>query len=292
MRTVESSASKDVQVRLEPPRVAVLSTHHYVNHGGSEMVVYRATPADVESGVRVGDVEYPGFPAPARGDGVQSRPVDCAWRSSRCSTIRISNTPMRVFARDEAGNQARRRLRRHASSRSRSSKSRIEIDDAFLDRVVPAILELAGLKISAGAETTLAAFLKINGELRRMNAEQIATLAQEDLARDAVAATPFSRSATRRSRRRSPTPHLHLQGQGGRPAGPPRLRPRGHRATCRSSRRNRGMVLNADGLGIYGNCVIIDHGMGVQSLYGAPVVDRRQGRRHGREGAGSSAAAA
>jgi len=30
---------------------------------------------------------------------------------------------------------------------------------------------------------------------------------------------------------------------------------------------NRGKVLFADELGIYGNCVIIDHGMGVQSLY-------------------------
>jgi murein DD-endopeptidase MepM/ murein hydrolase activator NlpD len=31
---------------------------------------------------------------------------------------------------------------------------------------------------------------------------------------------------------------------------------------------NRGKVVYAADLGIYGNCVIIDHGMGVQSLYG------------------------
>jgi murein DD-endopeptidase MepM/ murein hydrolase activator NlpD len=31
---------------------------------------------------------------------------------------------------------------------------------------------------------------------------------------------------------------------------------------------NAGKVLNARWLGIFGNCVIIDHGMGVQSLYG------------------------
>ena len=40
LRQVTSSASKDFQVRLEPPRIAVLSTKHYVNHGGSELVVY------------------------------------------------------------------------------------------------------------------------------------------------------------------------------------------------------------------------------------------------------------
>ena len=30
---------------------------------------------------------------------------------------------------------------------------------------------------------------------------------------------------------------------------------------------NHGVVVHADFLGIYGNCVVIDHGMGLQSLY-------------------------
>ena len=30
----------------------------------------------------------------------------------------------------------------------------------------------------------------------------------------------------------------------------------------------RGVIVHASDLGIYGNCVVIDHGMGVQSLYG------------------------
>ena len=65
IRTVQSTVTLDVQVRLERPRVSVVSTHHYVNLGGSEVVVYRATPEDVESGVLVGDVEYPAIPRPA-----------------------------------------------------------------------------------------------------------------------------------------------------------------------------------------------------------------------------------
>ena len=36
--------------------------HHFVNRGGSEMVLYRATPDDIQSGVRVGDIEYTGYP--------------------------------------------------------------------------------------------------------------------------------------------------------------------------------------------------------------------------------------
>src|SRR5688572_20845240 len=59
LRQAESEMTRDVEVRLDPPRLAVLSTFHYINHGGAEFVVYRATPADVESGVRVGDQTYP-----------------------------------------------------------------------------------------------------------------------------------------------------------------------------------------------------------------------------------------
>ena len=50
MRTLETTATHDVQVRLERPRVSVISTHHYINLGGTEFIVYRATPDDVESG--------------------------------------------------------------------------------------------------------------------------------------------------------------------------------------------------------------------------------------------------
>ena len=73
MRQAETETTRDVQVRLDPPRVAVVSTFHYVNLGGAEFVVYRATPADVESGVRVGDRVYPGFPGSAV--GIKSDPA-------------------------------------------------------------------------------------------------------------------------------------------------------------------------------------------------------------------------
>ncbi|MDQ3486600.1 MAG: hypothetical protein M3468_02570, partial [Acidobacteriota bacterium] len=57
IRVAETTVIKDVQVRLERPRVSVISTHHFINHGGGEVVVYRATPDDIVSGVIVGDTE-------------------------------------------------------------------------------------------------------------------------------------------------------------------------------------------------------------------------------------------
>src|SRR6266542_2077430 len=51
MRTLNASATRDVQVRLERPQVSIVSSKHYINLGGSAMVVYRVTPADVTCGV-------------------------------------------------------------------------------------------------------------------------------------------------------------------------------------------------------------------------------------------------
>src|SRR5688572_23219489 len=42
LQQTTTTLTRSLVVRLTPPSVAVLSTHHYINHGGSEMVVYRA----------------------------------------------------------------------------------------------------------------------------------------------------------------------------------------------------------------------------------------------------------
>src|SRR5215471_10309534 len=104
LRTLTTTATKDVEVRLEPPRIAILSTHHYVNHGGAEMVVYRATPPDVVSGVRVGDVEYLGFPASGTGQPGIGTGLSVAF----FSLLHDQNLNSRIvaFARDDAGNES------------------------------------------------------------------------------------------------------------------------------------------------------------------------------------------
>src|SRR6185295_16018579 len=158
-----------IRVQLEPPMVSVVSTHHYVNLGGSEMVVYRATPSEVRSGVRVGDVEYPGFPA--SGAGVAG--ADPSLRVAFFALLYNQDlkTPIVAFARDEAGNEATARFIDNVFPKPQK-KSRIELDDRFVGRVVPEILEHSPeLKIApplAGTDM-ITAFLNINGELRRIN---------------------------------------------------------------------------------------------------------------------------
>src|SRR5262245_19472689 len=95
LRHTSSEASRDVQVRLEPPKVSVVSTKHYINVGGSELVVYRASPPDVESGVQVGNITYRGFPA--SGAGV---PGDSDLKVAFFALLynQPADTPVRLFA--------------------------------------------------------------------------------------------------------------------------------------------------------------------------------------------------
>ncbi|HXT33063.1 MAG TPA: M23 family metallopeptidase [Vicinamibacterales bacterium] len=266
MRKVQSSASHDVQVRLEKPMIAVISTKHYINLGGSEMVVYRATPPDVESGVQVGDVLYPGYPA----GGVKIEGVHIADPAVKLAFIALRydqdvNTPMFAYAKDEAGNSARADFDRLTFPKP-FKKSRIELNDAFLDRVVPAILATTTEVAPQGAN--LDKFLVLNGELRRKNAETIANYSKQsspEMLWNGVVFHPFTNSAVEAAFADQRTyvyggkdvdRQTHLGFDLARVVNSPVVA------------ANRGKVVHASPLGIYGNCVIIDHGMGVQSLYG------------------------
>jgi hypothetical protein len=123
LHTFTAHAVKDVQVRLDPPRVSVLSTHHYINHGGTEMVVYRATPPDVESGVRVGDIEYPGFPA----SGAGAAGADASTKIAFFALLydQPMSTPIGCTRKTPAAMKRRRRSsRRNSTSPSRKAASR------------------------------------------------------------------------------------------------------------------------------------------------------------------------
>jgi len=260
LRTLSSAASKDFQVRLDPPRLAVLSTKHYVNHGGSEMVVYRATPPEVTSGVRVGDVEYPGFPLAG---------AEAGTKIAFFALLHDQDLKTRIeaVARDEAGNEAKAMFVDDVFEKP-MKKSRIEIDDAFINRTVPDIIAHSPeLKMSGPSGDLLADFLKVNGELRRINADQIAAFAKQTAATklwkepfvqlgNSKVEAGFADHRTYIYKGKEVDQQVHLGFD---------LAVTAHVPVAAA---NDGVVVNASWLGIYGNCVIIDHGLGVQSLYG------------------------
>ncbi len=266
LRTISASATKDVQVRLEPPRITVLSTHHYVNHGGAEFVVYRATPADIASGVRVGDVEYRGFPA--AGAGIVGADPSTKVAFFALLYDQDLRTPIVAFARDEAGNEVTAPFVDDVFEKPQK-KSTIPLDDRFLQRVVPEIIEHSpDAKIDQPVNGDyLTPFLKINGELRKLNADEIAAMSAKtaptrmwagpfvQLGNSKVEAA-FADHRTYMYQGKEVDRQVHLGFD---------LAVTAHAPVVAA---NDGDVLNASWLGIYGNCIVIDHGLGVQSLYG------------------------
>jgi murein DD-endopeptidase MepM/ murein hydrolase activator NlpD len=217
----------------------------------------------VQAGVRVGDATYPAYPGTAVGIADPAlRAVFFALRYDQSTSV-----PMTAFARDLAGNEATTALEHQAFPKA-FLKSRIPIDQGFLDRVVPAIVSnTPGMSVDTAApDGLLKAFLTVNGDLRRKNAATIAGLAAstkpEMLWKEAFAQMGNSQVESRFADQRTyffGTQEIDHQVHLGFDLATVQHAP--------VHASNRGVVVFADFLGIYGNCVILDHGMGVQSLY-------------------------
>jgi murein DD-endopeptidase MepM/ murein hydrolase activator NlpD len=229
------------------------------------MVVYRASPPDVHSGVRVGDIEYAGFPA--AGAGITG--ADPSVRVAFFALLHDQDlkTPINVFARDDAGNEARASFIDNVFEKP-FRRSRIDVDDKFLGRVVPEIIEHSPeLNMPPPQGDMLPGFLKVNGDLRRMNADRIVSVTANtsptvlfkgpfvQLGNSQVEAS-FADHRTYIYNGKEVDQQVHLGFDLAVTARVPV-----HAA-------NDGKVLNASWLGIFGNCVILDHGMGVATLYG------------------------
>ena len=263
MRQTASTVTQDLEVRLDPPRVAVISLHHFINAGGAEFVVMRATPSDVEAGIQVGEARYPMYPGSAVGiTDPDVRVGFFAWRHDQDAKTRLS-----AYARDAAGNQVTAPFD-YKPFPKRFLDSKIPIDQRFLDRVVPAIASnTPEITVDTGSpEGLLKGFLEINGNLRKKNNDTIAALAGKTQPKMlwAEAFAPMgnaqveSRFADRRTyffENKEIDRQVHLGFDLASLQQAPVLA------------SNAGVVVHANYLGIYGNCVIIDHVLGVQSLY-------------------------
>ena len=266
LRERESTVRLDIEARFDPPRLSVASSFHYINHGGAELILYHVTPPDAESGVRVGDRFFRGYPAAAAG-------VDSADETLRVALFALLHdqeldAPMRLYARDGAGNEAEITFD-HRVFPQRFRRSRITISDGFLEQVVPDIVSRSEsfktlpLPPDAGS---LEQYLAINGGLRRLNADRIQALAA-NTANTKLWTEPFRQLANSQVESgfadhrtyvydgREVDQQVHLGFDLAVTANVPVL--------AAAS----GRVIWADYLGIYGNCVIVDHGLGLQSLY-------------------------
>lgn len=239
-----------------PPRIEVLSNQHYIRQGGSAAVRYRVSEPVDSSGIQVGDRIYAGYPVPSREEGVYICLFALGHDQDR-------DTAMTVWAQDPAGNRGRENFWKKVFP-GRFRKRNINISDRFMERVLPSIVERSDHV--RGTSDLLETYLEVNGSLRRINNRQIAELAAQSAAAplwteeflqlsNSQVESSFAdfRSYIYRGKKVDEQTHLGFD--------------LASLAQAPVECSNDGVVIFADYLGIYGNTVVVDHGLGLQSLY-------------------------
>jgi murein DD-endopeptidase MepM/ murein hydrolase activator NlpD len=249
---------KEFTARLTPPRLEVLTTQHYVNQGGADMVVYRVTPAGVESGVQAGEAWSKGFPMPGGADpavhfAIFAYPYDAA-----------AGTPARLQARDEAGNEVVANFNLKVFPKAFRTRT-LQVGDAFLQKVVPEIMSQTPALTDKG--DVLANFLQINRDLRADNNKALADMAGRSQARF-LWTEPFRQLGNSQVEASFADHRIYVYK--GREVD--RQDHLGYdlatTAQAPVSASNDGVVMRAEYFGIYGNTIVIDHGFGLLTLYG------------------------
>ena len=236
----------------KPLDVAVVSVAHNINQGGAGLVVYTVSKEVEKSGVVSGDRFYPGF----RQGGTQ---YVCLFPFPY--DMDPAKFVPRVMAVDKAGNERTAGINYHLTATARST-DRINLTDAFLAKIAA---EFKGKFPQAG--TPLDIFLKANRDQRADDRKAIDNYGRE------TSPVPLWQGVFLRMPRTAPLggfaqerTYIHQDKEVDRQT---------HLGFDLASlahadvpAANRGKVVHAGDLGIYGQCIIIDHGLGLQSIYG------------------------
>jgi len=249
----ETTATYPVTLDTRPPKISILHSTRYVSPGGSGIVIYRIDDTVAKNGVTINGHFNPGFPVT---DGTDGRYI--AYFGLNYDTEKIEEAV--VNAVDMAGNTGRAAFGMILKKAS-VKKDNINVSDNFLNLKIPEFAQeypqLSGSLVEQ--------YVYVNSKIRAENYQTIVKACA------------------------NPSPVRLWQGKFGRMAGSRMAGFAEHRtyfyhnqeidkevhlgidlASTRHAEvkaANRGNVVFAEYLGIYGNTVILDHGQGVFSLY-------------------------
>lgn len=245
---------RDVTVVTQPPTLTVDSDEHYLYLGMADLVTFNVGGYWTEAGVRVGNETFRGWPMPDGKPGLFSL-FAFAWN------MPAGTTPL-VYATNPAGNEVTAPMA-FEFPKKEQPKYRVrdlQIDDRFMEKVVNEL-------DPNGSGDMVARFVKINGEMRRENNKTLSDLRLKTEPRflwsepflqqhNSKVESSFAdvRNYIYRGKKIDQQVHLGYD-----------LSITQHVGVEAS---NDGRVIYAAPLGIYGNCIVLDHGYGLQTIYG------------------------
>ncbi len=253
LRGKTDSKTLDVDVIIAPPRVVADGVQHYINQGGSEMAVFTPSGSWTEAGVKVGDYTFRSFPLPNH-PGQYFSLFAFSWQLP-------VDTPVSVYASNPSGAVAKTTFWYKVFPK-KFRASTIPLESMNIDRIVNQIdtrNKIPGDLVQR--------FVYINSVMRKANNKTLADLRLQTEPKflwtgaflpmvDSTVESRFAddRTYTWMGKKVDEQTHLGFD-----------LAKLAHSPIPAS---NDGKVIWAQDLGIYGNCIVIDHGYGLQSIYG------------------------
>lgn len=249
-----TEVSVPVQIDTTPPRISIESGLTYVKRAGAAAVAYRLDAPAALDGVRVGERFFRGFPASQEGDrriAVFAVPRDAP-----------AGPEIRVVATDLAGNTASRGWAVQLQERE-FDEVPVVLPERFFEEKVPELAAALGI---SGADV-VAKFRTINEQVRAANEAKISEITRDaDEPRHFVGGFLQMRNSKVTSHFAEQRSYRHDGAEISRAVHYGYDLAATAHAPVEAS--NAGRVIYADDLGIYGNCVIVDHGLGLTTLYG------------------------
>lgn len=250
-----AEAAFPLELDTKPPLLRIVDAPRYIKQGGAGLVTYTLDEAVSEQGVVINDNFHPGFPLPQKGEGVYGAMIGLPFDLERIDKSL-------VMAVDLAGNQIAKPFGMIMRSRT-IHRDRINVSDGFLERKLPEFLgrypELAG-------KEPLAQYLEVNNRMRQENSQTIKEVCRKSRA-EKLWEGRFQRMEG--ASRRAGFAELRTYYYGGQ-----EVDHQVHLGIDLASTSmapikaaNSGVVAFAGYLGIYGEMVMIDHGLGLFTLY-------------------------
>jgi len=243
-----------VTVVSQPPSVSADSDQHYLYLGMADLATFSVSGTWTQAGVRVGDEEFRSWRMPGGQPGMFSL-YAFAWNMPP-GTVPV------VFASNGTGSDVTSPLVIQFPKREQPKyvTHDLQVGDAFLQKVVSEL-------DPNGAGDPVERFVRVNSEMRRSNNQTLSDLRLKTTDRF-LWSHPFIRQAHSQAEASFAEVRNYLyHGK--------KIDQQVHLGYDLAVTQNIGVEASNDGkvvyaapLGIYGNCIVVDHGYGLQSIYG------------------------
>ncbi|MBI4774755.1 MAG: M23 family metallopeptidase [Deltaproteobacteria bacterium] len=245
---------KEVIVDTVLPAVSVLGNTQYLNQGGAGVVLYKISKEVVRQGVKVGDRLYPGYPVSGQ-PGLYEAYFGLPYETA---DVRLA-----VVAEDMAGNRTEAGFP-HRIRKKHFQKDRLELSEGFLKDIEAKFTSRYPELASEGSP--LKVFIHVNSKMRESNGREFLAACSSS-SPERLWDGPFQ-SLTNAGVRAGFADHREYVFNNESVAESV------HEGLDLASlamasvpAANSGIVTEAKEIGIYGNTVILDHGMGLFSTY-------------------------